>query len=58
MECRLQQVASLLRTTSDRIECIAADMGFPSSARFGRAFSAAFGMTPSEYRAWVREGAA
>ncbi len=54
MECRLQQAAALLRTTSDRIESIAADVGFPSSACFDRAFRAVMGMTPSEYRAWAR----
>ena len=51
LECRLQQAATLLRTTSDRVESIAADTGFPSSARFGRAVHAVMGMTPSGYRA-------
>jgi AraC-like DNA-binding protein len=32
------------------IEFFAADAGFPSSARFGRAFHAVTGMTPSDPR--------
>lgn len=58
LEYRLQQAATRLRTTADRIESIAADGGFPSSTRFGRAFAALFGRTPSEYRARARSGSA
>jgi AraC-like DNA-binding protein len=54
LECRMKQAVSLLRTTDDRIEAIAADAGFPSSAQFDRAFRAAMGMAPSDYRASVR----
>ena len=54
LESRIQQAATLLCTTSDRIESIAADVGFPSPTRFGQAFRAVMSITPSEYRAWAR----
>jgi AraC-like DNA-binding protein len=56
LEYRLRQAATRLRKTADRIEAIAADGGFPSSTRFGRAFAAVYGRTPSEYRARARSG--
>lgn len=55
IETRLQHAATLLRTTAHRVEYIAAEVGYPSSTLFNRAFRAFFGSTPSEYRARVRE---
>ncbi len=54
LEWRVQQAATLLRTTPDRIECIAADTGFTSSTLFERAFRTVMGMTPTAYRLRMR----
>lgn len=49
--CRLRAAARALRKTSDPIQQIAWEMGFSDQAHFCRAFKAARGLTPSEYRA-------
>jgi transcriptional regulator GlxA family with amidase domain len=55
IETRLQHAATLLRTTAHRVEYIAAEVGYPTSTLFDRAFRAFFGTTPSEYRTRMRE---
>ena len=55
IERRLEHAATLLRMTSHRVEYIAAEAGFPSSTLLDRAFRAFFGMSPSEYRASMRD---
>jgi YesN/AraC family two-component response regulator len=55
IETRLQHAATLLRTTAHRVEYIAAEVGYPTSTLFDRAFRVLFGMTPSEYRTRMRE---
>ncbi len=50
-EARLRRAATRLRTTSARVEQIAADVGYPSSTRFGKSFRQLYGLTPLQYRA-------
>lgn len=50
VEARLQRTAELLRTTDLAVERIALDVGFSTSAHFGKVFRRFFGCTPSEYR--------
>ena len=47
---RLAAAMQKLRTTNDKVLAIANDCGFSDIAHFNRAFRAAFGQTPSEYR--------
>lgn len=49
-ELRIRRGALLLRTTSQPIERIGLDLGYPSSTMFGKAFRRLFGVSPSEYR--------
>jgi len=51
VEVRLRRAAARLRTTADRVEQIAADVGYPSSTRFGKSFRQLYGLTPLQYRA-------
>ena len=51
VEVRLRRAAARLRATADRVEQIAADMGYPSSTRFGKSFRQLYGLTPLQYRA-------
>lgn len=48
---RIQRAQKLLETTEDKLETIAAEVGYHSGDVFTRAFSRYVGMTPSEYRA-------
>lgn len=48
---RIQRAQKLLETTDDKLEVIAAEVGYHSGDVFTRAFSRYVGMTPSEYRA-------
>lgn len=47
---RLERACGLLRLTPDRITEVAAKCGFTSIYTFSRAFSAAYGKSPMEYR--------
>lgn len=49
-EYRLQIAAQKLSLTNDSIMAISEDCGFSSSSYFGKAFFAAMGCTPREYR--------
>ncbi|MGE0790098.1 MAG: helix-turn-helix domain-containing protein [Sandaracinaceae bacterium] len=51
---RVERVASLVRGSDLPLGQIAYDSGFGSPSRMTEAFAAAFGMTPSEYRAQQR----
>jgi len=51
VEVRLRRAAARLRATADRVEQIAADVGYPSSTRFGKSFRQLYGLTPLQYRA-------
>jgi len=48
---RIQRAQKLLETTQDKLEVIAAEVGYHSGDVFTRAFARYVGMTPSEYRA-------
>jgi len=48
---RLERAQTLLRTSDLPAYAIAAQVGFSDAAQFSRAFRAAFGLTPSSYRA-------
>ena len=48
---RIQRAQKLLETTDDKLETIAAEVGYHSGDVFTRAFVRYVGMTPSEYRA-------
>jgi YesN/AraC family two-component response regulator len=48
---RLQNAATLLRTTHLGVEQIALTVGFPTVVWFNKCFRRAFGMPPQEYRA-------
>lgn len=48
-ECRLRAAATLLRTTDEKLDAVAALAGI-SRATLCRAFQLAFGMTPARYR--------
>jgi len=47
---RLAEALQKLRTTNEKVLTICHDCGFSDIAHFNRAFRAAFGQTPSEYR--------
>lgn len=47
---RLERAAELLRTTSQRVQDIAAQVGYESQGRFAQAFYDQFRLTPLEYR--------
>lgn len=47
---RLRQAAKLLAQTDLPVEQVAAEVGYADPSAFYRQFSAAFGMTPGEYR--------
>ena len=49
-EWRLQKSLSLLDTTQKTVQQIAGESGYQSAAAFSRAFSASFGISPTEYR--------
>jgi len=53
---RLERACGLLRLTPDRITEVAAKCGFTSIYTFSRAFSAAFGKSPMDYRRGVGPG--
>lgn len=48
---RIQRAQQLIETTEDKVEAIAAQVGYHSGTVFTRAFVRCVGMTPSEYRA-------
>lgn len=48
---RLAVAAEQLRTTSQPIQTIAADLAYSSAFHFSRAFRSAYGMAPRDYRA-------
>ena len=50
-QIRLEEAATLLRTSSAPVKAIAADLGFQSRSHFSRAFRNQFGADPSAYRA-------
>ena len=50
-EMRMRQAALDLSTTSAPIESVASDAGYESRSSFVRAFKAAYGQDPTEYRA-------
>ena len=47
---RLERAAALLRTTPQRVQDIAARVGYESQGRFAQAFYDQFRLTPLEYR--------
>ena len=47
---RTEQACNLLRTTQKDISDIALDCGFQTLRSFNRAFKAATGLTPTQYR--------
>ena len=47
---RLERAAELLRTTPQRVQDIAARVGYESQGRFAQAFYDQFRLTPLEYR--------
>jgi AraC-like DNA-binding protein len=49
-DCRLRAAARALRHTDEAIQKIAWDTGFSDQAHFSRAFKAARGLTPTQYR--------
>ncbi|MBE2212423.1 MAG: helix-turn-helix transcriptional regulator [Opitutaceae bacterium] len=51
---RLERACGLLRLTPDRITEVAAKCGFTSIYTFSRAFSAAYGRSPMDYRRGTR----
>ena len=51
LQMRLHHAKSLLATTQDPVERIAAAVGYTSPSGFHIAFRQAFGVTPTEYRA-------
>jgi AraC-like DNA-binding protein len=48
---RIQRAQELLETTDDKLESVAAQVGYRSSDVFARAFTRCVGMPPSRYRA-------
>ena len=50
METRVRTAEQMLLTTDMTVERIGRAVGFSSGAGFYREFSAAYGMTPAEYR--------
>ena len=49
-EVRLRQAARLLLTTDSSIKSVARDVGYTSRSYFTRAFTAAYGASPADYR--------
>jgi len=56
LRIRLREVALRLRTTAEPVLDIALDAGFGDLSNFNHTFRAAFGTTPTEYRAYDRNG--
>lgn len=54
-EYRLRWAAHLLETTRFNVQKISSEVGYLDSRYFVRLFSEAYGMTPSEYRARLKE---
>ena len=52
---RLERAAHLLRTTQEDIQKISAQLQFSSQSHFSECFRKRYGVTPSAYRAGVRE---
>ena len=50
---RLNAAARRLRSTDDKLDVIAADVGYESAAGFTKAFKKHLGKTPGEYRRWA-----
>lgn len=51
---RLKNACTLLATTGNSILSIALESGFDNISYFNRVFRKAFGVTPGEYRKWLR----
>ena len=47
---RMQRAQELLETTGDKLETIAAEVGYSSGLVFSRAFARCIGLSPTEYR--------
>ena len=47
---RMQRARQLLETTQDKLDVIAACVGFTDGMTFSRAFKRWIGVTPSDYR--------
>ncbi len=47
---RMERAAELLRTTSQRVQDIAAQVGYESQGKFAKAFYDQFRLMPMEYR--------
>ena len=56
LRIRLREAALRLRTTAEPVLDIALDAGFGDLSNFNHTFRAAFGTTPTEYRAYDRSG--
>ena len=50
MRLRLQRAQELLESSNDKLEVIAANVGYDSAIVFSRAFKRWIGRSPSEYR--------
>ncbi len=49
-EIRIQKAQELLRTTNDRIETIAASVGYPDYYYFTKVYKKTTGISPAAYR--------
>jgi len=53
-EFRLERAEELLRTTKQRVGLVAEQIGIPNASYFGLLFKQIYGMTPGEYREFVK----
>ncbi|HEV2665452.1 MAG TPA: AraC family transcriptional regulator [Blastocatellia bacterium] len=56
LRIRLREAALRLRTTAEPVLDVALDAGFGDLSNFNHTFRAAFGTTPTQYRAYDRNG--
>ena len=53
---RMERAAELLSSTTLKVIEIADAVGYENQGKFAKVFSEVYGMTPLEYRRWVRKG--
>lgn len=53
---RMERAAEFLSSTTLKVIEIADAVGYENQGKFAKVFSEVYGMTPLEYRRWMRQG--